>query len=85
MYTLPMVAAAVSPYAVIGTRSWAPVALEQGNFTAPSFTAITSALNISAADVLTVLASGIGICLALCFAWWGARKLSRIDCVIMCA
>jgi len=54
-------------------------ALTSGSdFTAPSLTEITTALNIQASDVLSVLASGIGICLALCFAWWGARKLSRM-------
>lgn len=67
----------MTPYVVLGSSAFAPVALTQGStFTAPDFTAITGALNIQASDVLTVLASGIGICLALCFAWWGARKLS---------
>ena len=66
----------LSPYVVIGSPF---LAAESGSgFTAPDFTAVVNALNISPSNVLTVLASGIGICLALCFAWWGARKLSRM-------
>ena len=48
------------------------------DFSVPNFAVITDELNITPANVLTVLASGIGICLALCFAWWGARKLARM-------
>jgi len=44
----------------------------------PDLSTFAASLNIDAADVLAVLGSGIGICLALCFAWWGARKLARM-------
>lgn len=67
----------MSPYVVLGS-SLAPMALTSGGseYDSVSFTGLINALNIAPSDVLGVLASGVGICLALCFAWWGARKLA---------
>lgn len=44
----------------------------------PDLSAFLAALNITPSDVIIVLALGIGICLSLCFAYWGARKLLRM-------
>ena len=65
----------MNPYVVLGSSLFAAEA-NQG--VTVDFTTLINAMNITPTNILTVLASGITLCLALCFAWWGARKLSRM-------
>ena len=65
----------MSPYVVLGSTLYA---LEANQGVTVDFSALISAMNITPGNILTVLASGITLCLALCFAWWGAKKLSRM-------
>lgn len=65
----------MSPLVVLSSPIFA---LEANQGVTVDFTTLINAMNITPANILTVLASGITLCLALCFAWWGAKKLSRM-------
>lgn len=46
--------------------------------TSEQLSSIVSALTaqITVSNIIGVLAAGITACIGICFAWWGARKLS---------
>lgn len=65
----------MSPYVVLGSPIFA---LEANQGVSVDFTTLINVMNITPQNILTVLASGITLCLGLCFAWWGARKLAKM-------